>query len=327
MPAADGALDVVHRLDEIVDAEGNRGDQDDSDELEARKDVTDGRDREREAEVRKGVADAADAQAAVAETEQVRSPGDDRARGDGDQAARHVPEITHAAEPVRQDDREADEADERRLEHEQAGPHRDEGDGNAGERAEQRRARRDLADDRRDEAARHQDETLDEHPGEACLPGLDGIVGPEEDRQHDDEGDDEHVRHADARRQGADVGAAGLLGQPIGEPGVVDRAEEQHQPEGGKNSPEHQRIRHLEHVAQQPGQHENVDEDVGAEPEEGVPVAGNPPVLRSRLGGHAFAIVPLLSFAPRLVGRSSSQPSLDHALRNSTPSRRCRPAP
>ena len=142
------ALDVVHRLDEIVDAERDRGDQDDPDELEARKDVADSRHREREAEVRKGVADAADAQAAVAEAEEVRSPGDDRARRDGDQAAGHAPEIAHAAEPVGEDDGEADHADQRRLEHEQAGPHRDEGDRDAGERAEQRGARRDPADDR-----------------------------------------------------------------------------------------------------------------------------------------------------------------------------------
>ena len=125
----------------------------------------------------------------------------------------------------------------------------------------------------------HQHEALDEHPGEARLPGLDRIVGPEQDRQHDHEGDDEHVRHAGARRQGADVGAAGLLGQPIGEPGVVHRAEEQHQPGGGKNSAEHQRIRHLQHEAQQPGQHENVDQNIGAETEEGVPVARNPVAL------------------------------------------------
>src|SRR5208282_2306503 len=64
-----GALDVVHRLDEIVDAEGNRGDQDHAEELEAGKDVTDRRYGKREAEVRKGVADATDAQAAIAETE------------------------------------------------------------------------------------------------------------------------------------------------------------------------------------------------------------------------------------------------------------------
>ena len=79
-----GALDVVHRLDEIVDAEGNRGDQDDAEELEAGKDVADRRQRNRKAEMGYGVADRAEAQAAIAETEQVRSPRDDRARRDGD---------------------------------------------------------------------------------------------------------------------------------------------------------------------------------------------------------------------------------------------------
>ena len=58
-----------------------------------------------------------------------------------------------------------------------AGPHRDEGDRDAGQRAEQRRARRDLADDGRDEAAGHQHEALDEHPGEPGLPALDRIAG------------------------------------------------------------------------------------------------------------------------------------------------------
>src|SRR5580658_5562383 len=99
------------------------------------------------------VAHSRNAQAAIAETEDVRSPRDDRARGDGDQSARHATEITHAAEPVGQDDREADDADQRRLEHLQAGPHRNEGDRDAGERAEQRRPRRDPPDHRRDEPA------------------------------------------------------------------------------------------------------------------------------------------------------------------------------
>ena len=58
-----GALDVVHRLDEVVDAERDRGDQDDAEELEAAEDVADGRQRDGEAEVRQRVADAADASA------------------------------------------------------------------------------------------------------------------------------------------------------------------------------------------------------------------------------------------------------------------------
>ena len=52
-----GALDVVHGLDEVVDAERDRGDQDDAEELEAREHVTDGRDRDGEAEVGEGVAE------------------------------------------------------------------------------------------------------------------------------------------------------------------------------------------------------------------------------------------------------------------------------
>ena len=106
--------------------------------------------------------------------------------------------------------------------------------------------------------------------------------------KHDYEGDDEHVRHAGARRKRADICAARLLRQPIGKPSVVDRAEEQHQPERGEDSAEDQRIRHLENVAEEPGQDENVDQDVSAEPEEGVPISGNPPFLRSRLGGHCI---------------------------------------
>ena len=38
-----------------------------------------------------------------------------------------------------------------------------------------------------DEAADHQHEALDEHPGQPRLPALDRIAGLERDRQHDDE--------------------------------------------------------------------------------------------------------------------------------------------
>ena len=40
-----------------------------------------------------------------------------RADGDGDQAGRDALEVAHAAEPARQDDGEADHADDRRHEH------------------------------------------------------------------------------------------------------------------------------------------------------------------------------------------------------------------
>ena len=193
-----GALDIVHRLDEIIDAEGNGRDQNDPEVPEPVKHMPDRRDRERKAEMRERVANLGAAQAAVAKPEQVRSPGDDRAGHDGDETAGHAAVIAHPAEPVGQDDREADHADQRRLEDLQAGPHRDEGDRDAGERAEQRGARRDPANDGGDEAAGHQHEALDEHPGQSRLPGLNGIVGLGQDGQHDHKGDDEHVRHADA---------------------------------------------------------------------------------------------------------------------------------
>ncbi len=102
------------------------------------------------------------------------------------------------------------------------------------------------------------------------------IAGLDRDRQHDHEGDDEHVRHADARGQRADVVAAGLLRQPIGEIRVVEGREAHHQPERGQDAAEHETIRHLQHEAQQAREHQHVDEDVGAEAEERVPVARCP---------------------------------------------------
>src|SRR3982074_2226639 len=43
----------------------------------------------------------------------------------------------------------------------------------------------------------------------------------------------------------AALGAAVLLAQPIGEPGVIHRAQAQHQPGGGQDAAEHQFVRHL----------------------------------------------------------------------------------
>src|SRR5438270_189354 len=70
IPGRRRALDIVHGLDEVIDAEGNRRNQDDPEELESREDVVDGRKRDREAEMRDGVADRAEAEAAIAETEE-----------------------------------------------------------------------------------------------------------------------------------------------------------------------------------------------------------------------------------------------------------------
>ena len=73
-PAADGALDVVHRLDEIVDAERNRGDQDDAEVLEAAEHVPDFRHRQREAEGRERIHQRVDAQPAIVASRRGSSP-------------------------------------------------------------------------------------------------------------------------------------------------------------------------------------------------------------------------------------------------------------
>ena len=95
-----GAFDIVHRLDQIVDAERDRRHQDDAEEFEAGEYLADRRDRHREAEAREGVADALDAQPAEPEAEQVRAPGDDHADRDRDEAGRNALRIFHAAEPA-----------------------------------------------------------------------------------------------------------------------------------------------------------------------------------------------------------------------------------
>src|SRR5438552_18980839 len=57
-----GAFDIVHRLDEIVDAERDGGDQDYAEEFEAGEHLAERRKGYGEAEARKGVADALGAQ-------------------------------------------------------------------------------------------------------------------------------------------------------------------------------------------------------------------------------------------------------------------------
>ena len=55
---------------------------------------------------------------------------------------------------------------------------------------------------------------------QACLPRLDGVLGLEEDRQHDHERDEEVVRDAGPVRHRRDVRAPFLLDQLPGEVGV-----------------------------------------------------------------------------------------------------------
>jgi len=60
-----GALDIVHRLDQVVNAERHRGHEDHAEILEAGEDVIEGRQRHVEAEIRERVADTFDAQPAI----------------------------------------------------------------------------------------------------------------------------------------------------------------------------------------------------------------------------------------------------------------------
>ena len=243
----------------------------------------------------------------IVEAEQGRAPGDQRAGGDGDQAGRNALGYLHAAEPAHEDDREADDADHRRHEHLQRRAHRDEGDRDAGQRAEQRGARRDLADDGRDEAADHQHEALDEHPGQAGLPALDRIAGRERDRQHDHEGDDEHVRHADARGQRADVGAAGLLAR-AGRRARRSRSCDRHiiRPSAGRMRPNTRSSGIFSTKRSSAGQRQQVDQDVGAEAEEGVPVARRPEFRFERRVACAHHVAPLMPRCGRLAARASA---------------------
>jgi len=55
-PSAVSAFDVIHGLDEVVDAERNCGDENDAEEFEAGEDVTNGWQRHRETEIGKGIA-------------------------------------------------------------------------------------------------------------------------------------------------------------------------------------------------------------------------------------------------------------------------------
>ena len=111
-----------------------------------------------------------------------------------------------------------------------------------------------------------------------------------------------------------------LLRQVPGEERVVSGAEEQHQPERRQDAAEHQRVRHFQHEAQQAGQHQHVDQDVGAEAEQGVPVAGHPELWPD------CRLLHFRSFCCSLH-HVLARERLDDERRWARPSRRCRPVP
>ena len=107
-----GADDVVHRLDEIVDAEGDGGDEDGLEEgpVQPAEHQADGRMGNGEAEGLERRLQASTLMPPKLQAEQVGAPGDERAGRDRDQARRDAA-VLHAAEPADEDDREADDAD------------------------------------------------------------------------------------------------------------------------------------------------------------------------------------------------------------------------
>jgi hypothetical protein len=70
-------------------------------------------------------------------------------------------------------------------------------------------------------------------------------------------------------------------------PGVVDVAEEEHEADRGQDAAEGELVGQAHDELQEPRHHQEVDEDVRAEAEEGVPVARRPEVRR--LGLHVAA--------------------------------------
>jgi hypothetical protein len=127
---------------------------------------------------------------------------------------------------------------------------------------------------------------LNEDPREPGFPRLDRIAGRELDRQHDDEHADEHVTDAGSRRHRAHIRAAGAAHEIVGEPAIVARGEKQHQADRREDAAKDQLIGKAEDESQQPGEREEIDEDVGAEAEKGVPIAGHPEFRAEDRGGH-----------------------------------------
>src|SRR5258708_7363931 len=88
-----GALDVVDGLDKIVEAEGDRGDEEHTEKLKTGKHVADRRQGHAEAEVRDRISETGEREAAVVEAEEVRAPGDECAGDDGDETGGQAAEI------------------------------------------------------------------------------------------------------------------------------------------------------------------------------------------------------------------------------------------
>ncbi len=116
------------------------------------------------------------------------------------------------------------------------------------------------------------------------MPRPDGVVGLQVDRQHHAEDDDEHVRHARAVGQGRHVRAVLVPPELSRQVGVVEIAEREGDAERRQDPPEDDVLGELDHPEHQPRQHEDVQDNVGEQAEEGVPVARYPERDRGAAG-------------------------------------------
>jgi len=212
-------------------------------------------------------------------------PCEHRTKDDRGEAARQTEGQADPGHPADQDDGERQHEQPRVFPAEEGRTHRDEGNRNPGEGAEHRGTGRIFPHRRSDESAEQHDDADDEAPNEAGLPGQHRVLRLQIDRQHNQEDDDEHVRHARPVGHCRHIAAPLAFGQPPGKVGVVEVAERQRDAERRQDAAVDDAGRQVDDVQAQPGQHNDVEDDVGEQTEEAVPVARNPPARRGNLSG------------------------------------------
>ena len=292
VPRSSRAFDVVHPLGEIVDAERDRGNQKRANVAHRLHEIP-GRVGQVQAELADRRADRRRLHQHV-ETKKPRQPGEERADHNGGEPARQPIGQPHPGRPADQHDRKRHQEQPRLLPAEKGRTHRDEGDRDPGQRPEHRRARREAPDRRPDKGAQQHNEPDDETPHQPRLPRQHRVLGLQIDRQHDQKDDDEHVRHGGAIRHRRHVAAVLALAQPPGQIRVIEIAERQRDAEGRQDAAIDDVAGHLDDTEAQPGQHDNVEQDVGEQTEKPVPVARHPPArasLHSIGAGDAHAIL------------------------------------
>ncbi len=212
-----------------------------------------------------------------------RAPEHHRPRAAGD-PQRHG----HLGEVGREHHRERQDGQERRLEGADGEVHRDEGDGDPGERREQRRARGDLAELLGDQRAGGLEHAAHEARGEPDLPGDGGRfvgqraagLGRELHRQHDEEDVSEERDRVDPVGQGGDVVASFLRRELLRLPGVEEVADEDRERCPWEDRPQHQIRGEAEHPLAEPQHQQELDQRIHGQAEEPVEVPGHEELLR-----------------------------------------------